>query len=102
VWYLGGTLYDRIHEDSDTNLPETKIVEWLCQLCLALRYLHKKGVLHRDIKSQNIFLTGKDRIKIGDFGISKILGENRNYAKSFVGTPFYIAPEIILKMYNLY
>jgi serine/threonine protein kinase len=73
----------------------------LCQLCLALRYLHQKGVLHRDIKSQNIFLCAKDRIKIGDFGISKILDKSCKLTSSFVGTPFYLAPEVILKMYKL-
>jgi len=71
--YTGGTLYDRIHNDEDQPIPESMVVNWLCQLCLALRYLHGKRVLHRDLKSQNIYLSSRGRIKLGDFGIAKTL-----------------------------
>ena len=49
------------------------IMQWFVQLCMSLEYIHKRKILHRDLKSQNIFLTTQGKIKIGDFGISKIM-----------------------------
>lgn len=51
--------------------------------------LHSKNVLHRDLKSANIFLTSNKYVKIGDFGISKVLDSTS--AKTFVGTPYYLS-----------
>ena len=56
---------------------ETEIMNWFVQLCLSLEYIHGRKVLHRDIKSSNVFLTRNNTIKLGDFGISKVL-ENTN------------------------
>jgi NIMA (never in mitosis gene a)-related kinase len=53
------------------------------------------------LKSQNIFLSKKDFVKLGDFGIAKLLGNTRDNAKTVVGTPYYLSPEIIEnKPYN--
>ena len=60
-------------------LSETEIMNWFVQMCLSLEYVHGRRVLHRDIKSSNIFLTRNNTIKLGDFGISKVL-ENTNDA----------------------
>jgi len=54
-------------------LSEPQIWDYFVQICLALEYLHSKKVLHRDIKPANIFLTKKDEVKLGDFGVSKSL-----------------------------
>ena len=51
--------------------------------------------MHRDLKSQNIFLTKKGIIKLGDFGIARVLSETKSKAKTVVGTPYYLSPEII-------
>jgi len=51
--------------------------------------------MHRDLKSQNIFLTKKGIVKLGDFGIAKVLGNTKSIAKTVVGTPYYLSPEII-------
>lgn len=56
--------------------------------------MHSKKILHRDIKPDNIFLNQDLRVKIGDFGISKILDESEEVAQSVIGTPFYFSPEL--------
>jgi len=79
-------------------VPETHVLRWFTQMCLALKYMHEKNVLHRDIKTQNVFLANKDGsevqcAKIADFGIAKVLGA-RGLAQTLVGTPYYLSPEI--------
>ena len=74
---------------------ERVIQHWLFQLCTGLNQMHTKKILHRDIKSSNVFL-GSDRVsaKIGDFGISKVLNSESGYAHTAIGTPYYLSPEI--------
>ncbi|CAF4426268.1 unnamed protein product, partial [Rotaria magnacalcarata] len=52
---------------------EELILDWFVQITLALKHVHDRKVLHRDIKSQNVFLTRDGCAKLGDFGISKVL-----------------------------
>lgn len=52
-------------------------------------------VYHRDLKPANIFLMKDGTVKVGDFGISKMLATHRNGASTFVGTPYYTCPEIV-------
>ena len=62
--------------EANQYLPESDILSWFIQIALALQYIHKKNILHRDLKTQNIFLTSQRLVKIGDFGISKVGREN--------------------------
>lgn len=59
---------------------ETEIMNWFVQMCLSLEYIHGRRILHRDIKSSNIFLTKSNTIKLGDFGISKVLESTNQHA----------------------
>ena len=56
--------------------------------------MHSRGILHRDIKTLNIFLTKENQIRIGDLGVAKILQSADNFVRSKVGTPYYLSPEV--------
>ena len=92
-----GDLFNQINKKKKKKIhfSEEIIKDWLIQTCLALKYIHNKHIIHRDIKPHNIFLTKKGAIKLGDFGISKRLNNTLEKAKTFVGTAFYLPPEII-------
>ena len=64
------------------------------QICLALRHVHRRRILHRDLKSGNIFLTRSGVVKLGDFGIAKLLDSSGAQAATQIGTPYYLSPEI--------
>lgn len=82
------------------KLPgEPVIIDWFIQVVLALHALHQKKILHRDLKTQNIFLTGNKEhnafaLKLGDFGIAKVLDSSNQFAMTRIGTPFYMSPEL--------
>jgi len=93
----GGDLIHKIREyrKLDRYMPEDMVMEWFVQMCMALAYLHDQRILHRDIKPHNIFLTNHGRVvKVGDFGVTRILDHTRSMAKTTIGTPYYVSPEI--------
>lgn len=97
----GGDVHLRIKQQNGVLLPEQTILEWFAQICFALKHVHERKVLHRDLKTQNIFLMKTGQIKLGDFGIARVLDATKDYAKTMVGTPYYLSPEIIEdKPYN--
>jgi len=85
----------RRYRDKNSYLPEDLVRNWLVQILFALQYLHKKSILHRDLKTQNIFMTSNRLLKIGDFGISKTLSHDNDFATTAIGTPQQLSPEII-------
>ncbi|KAL3582418.1 hypothetical protein D5086_016750 [Populus alba] len=78
------------------SFPESVIRMYTKQLLLGLEYLHKNGIMHRDIKGANILVDNKGCIKLADFGASKKVA-TINGAKSMKGTPYWMAPEVILQ-----
>ena len=92
-----GDLNQKIEKLKQKKSPftEKEIINYLIQICLALNHIHKKKIIHRDLKSGNIFLTKGGLVKLGDFGISKGFKNTWEKAKSKVGTPYYLSPEII-------
>mmetsp|Transcript_35100 Transcript_35100/g.91883 ORF Transcript_35100/g.91883 Transcript_35100/m.91883 type:complete len:826 (-) Transcript_35100:65-2542(-) len=77
------------------HLPEQQIMQWLAQLLQGLHFVHSQKVLHRDLKSSNIFLCNQRSVaKIGDFGIGRVLDNTQDAAMSTVGTPCYMSPEV--------
>ena len=77
----GGDLFQKIQRASG-YFPEEQILDWFMQITIALRHVHSKNILHRDLKSQNIFLTRKNIVKLGDFGIAKVLCNKTDMAKT--------------------
>lgn len=74
---------------------EEEILNYFTQVCLALKHCHDRKIMHRDLKANNIFLTRRGIIKLGDFGIARVMGATRDKARSIVGTPLYLSPEIL-------
>ena len=91
----GGDLDQKIKKQKKVPFPEAQILDYITQICLALQHIHKKKIIHRDLKSGNIFLMKSGIVKVGDFGIAKGLQSTWEKAKTFVGTPYFLSPEII-------
>ena len=83
-----------------TPLAEERIWKWVMQTTAALGELHKHFVIHRDIKPANIFLDSDDNVKLGDLGIAKELEDESKNAETFLGSPLYIAPEVLEGQYG--
>ena len=80
-------------------LPEKRAQELTYQLCQGVRYLHEFGIVHRDLKLENVMMTDRTEHaipKIVDFGLAKIIGPN-NTAQDPFGTLGYVAPEVLKK-----
>ncbi|XP_026642676.1 serine/threonine-protein kinase Nek3 isoform X3 [Microtus ochrogaster] len=90
----GGDLMQKIKQQKGKLLPEDTILNWFVQICLGVNHIHKKRVLHRDIKSKNVFLTQSGKVKLGDFGSARLLSSPMAFACTYVGTPYYVPPEI--------
>lgn len=101
----GGDLSTRIKEAKRQDPPQffdpNLAMFWFLQICMALKYLHDNYILHRDLKTANIFLTSKNVVKLGDFGISTVLQNTMACARTVCGTPYYFSPELCQsKPYN--
>eukprot|EP00347_Sterkiella_histriomuscorum_P013901 403362923 len=106
----GGDLTDKIREYNQeqmekwgseatiekVSMPEHKVMKYFIEMCEAVRYIHARDIIHRDIKSPNVFLTQDDTVKLGDFGLciqAKSIVTKAKY--SSVGTDCYFSPEQI-------
>ena len=92
----GGDLSKKIQEQKSKNLPfeENQILDWFIEICEAVRYIHEKNIIHRDLQPNNILLTKNNQIKLTDFGIAKIL-DSEQQVKTKIGNDSYFSPEII-------
>ena len=80
--------------EKSQRFPEDLILNWFLQIVFALKHIHTHKILHRDLKTSNLFLCSNGVVKIGDFGISRILHGTLESAETIVGTPYYMSPEV--------
>jgi len=100
-----GSVMDMVKVRKCLSLPEVR--RFIMQLCGAVKYMHARDVIHRDLKMGNLFLDESMNLKVGDFGLAAILEssyERDSLSKgapsrrsTLCGTPNYIAPEILEK-----
>ena len=93
----GGDLCAAVKERAKLDSPfeESAVLECFAQIADAVNFVHSVKMVHRDIKSRNIFLCRTGRALLGDFGLVRLLENTLELARTRVGTPYYLSPEII-------
>ena len=93
-YLAGGSLRAYLHQQEPYSLPINLVLKFAIDIARGMQYLHSQGVLHRDLKSENLLLGGDMCVKVADFGIS-CLESQCGSAKGFTGTYRWMAPEMI-------
>ncbi|KZT28924.1 Pkinase-domain-containing protein [Neolentinus lepideus HHB14362 ss-1] len=99
VWIVmeyaqGGSVRTLMKSFPDGTLEEKYIVIIIREVLAGLGYLHKAGVIHRDIKAANTLVTAAGKVMICDFGVSALLPTTSSKRNTLVGTPYWMAPEV--------
>ncbi|KAG7664085.1 CLA4 [[Candida] subhashii] len=93
--YMEGGSLTEIIENNEFKLSEKHIATICFETLKGLQHLHKKHIIHRDIKSDNVLLDARGNVKITDFGFCAKLTDQRNKRATMVGTPYWMAPEVV-------
>lgn len=103
----GDTLHHMLNESPGRRLESRRALAILAQLAAAVDHAHGEGVIHRDLKPPNVMVYGGDKVKVMDFGISRVVEHmEATKTKTIVGTPIYMAPEqcdgIVVRQSDIY
>ena len=90
----GGDLY--YHLKNQRRFPEETVRIWAAQMVLAIGYLHTLSIVYRDLKPENVLLDSQGNLHLTDFGLSKIMEDPTKPLNTFCGTPYYLAPEMLV------
>ncbi|KAH9956473.1 Pkinase-domain-containing protein [Lactifluus volemus] len=99
VWIVmefaeGGSVYSLMQASPNNCLEEKYVVVIVREVLIGLNYLHKSNVIHRDIKAANVLVTASGKVIICDFGVSALLATTNSKRNTFIGTPYWMAPEV--------
>ncbi|KAL8624111.1 hypothetical protein ACOMHN_036114 [Nucella lapillus] len=94
--FCGGGALDSIMVDLEKPMTEAQICYVCHEMCVALDFLHRRHVIHRDIKAGNVLVTMEGEVKLADFGVSAKNTQTQQKRDTFIGTPYWMAPEVIL------
>eukprot|EP01041_Mallomonas_annulata_P007440 gene7440-15218_t len=89
----GGDLSNYIKARKGKYMSESQLLQLFVQIALAMKHVHDRKILHRDLKPGNIFLTSTGMVKLGDFGIARVLRNTGELASTQIGTPYFMSPE---------
>ncbi|KAK9812795.1 hypothetical protein WJX72_003948 [[Myrmecia] bisecta] len=89
-----GTVHQVIKAAKGKGIAEDRIWKYFLQTLMAIGHIHEHKIIHRDIKTLNLFLDANDNIKVGDLGVARALSNNSIFARTIVGTPYYLSPEL--------
>ncbi|THH15477.1 hypothetical protein EW146_g5007 [Bondarzewia mesenterica] len=100
VWIVmefaqGGSVFNLMKPSPDNSLEEKYVVIIVREVLIALIYLHKSSVIHRDIKSANVLVTASGKVMLCDFGVSALLATTSSKRNTLIGTPYWMAPEVV-------
>lgn len=96
----GGELFDKIVSMKDQTFGEVEACHIMQKLLSAINHCHYKAVVHRDIKPENIMIGQDNEIKLIDFGLAHQSRFRTSTINTVVGTPYYMAPEVLEQKYN--
>jgi len=99
----GGDLSGFLRKSKDTGkaLKEETVLMTLSQILSGLEHVHARKLIHRDIKPANVLLSMEGVAKLADFGVSRVMTHTLEQAHTMIGTPYYLAPEMIQDSGNL-